>query len=141
MNAKCASCQNFWGSSEELEWDGYSIICKYCPEREIMPNIKITAEVDGKQVPLENISTETFEAIKALNPIPAVRIGNFPGAPEDRRLFLGISAKFKRSIAKCNVGGMVVININNGEIGKVREKIQRIPHFEDGEPYENIKFL
>jgi len=39
-----------------------------CPnfERKFMPNIKITAEVDGRQVPLENISTETFEAIKAL---------------------------------------------------------------------------
>ena len=120
MNAKCASCKNFWGSSEEMKWDGYSIICKYCPEREnmlrkhcvqcerlfcagdmifytdsgygmficqncakkenFMPNIKITAEVDGKQVPLETISTETFEAIKALGvheEIPVARLADY----------------------------------------------------------------
>ncbi len=42
-----------------------------------MPNIKITAEVDGKQVPLETVSTETFEAIKALEKpkeIPVARL-------------------------------------------------------------------
>ena len=48
-------------------------------ERENMPNIKITAEVDGKQVPLETVSTETFEAIKALEKpkeIPVARLAD-----------------------------------------------------------------
>ena len=45
-----------------------------------MPNIKITAEVDGKQVPLETVSTETFEAIKALEKpkeIPVARLADY----------------------------------------------------------------
>jgi len=42
-----------------------------------MPNIKITAEVDGKIVPLQTISTESFEAIKAAartEEIPVARL-------------------------------------------------------------------
>ena len=45
-----------------------------------MSNIKITAEVDGKQVPLETVSTETFEAIKALEKpkeIPVARLADY----------------------------------------------------------------
>ena len=45
-----------------------------------MPNIKITAEVDGKIVPLNTISTESFEAIKALEKpkeIPVARLVKF----------------------------------------------------------------
>ena len=37
MNAKCASCKNFWGSSEEMKWDGgynsletHNVECKNC---------------------------------------------------------------------------------------------------------------
>ena len=48
--------------------------------KRIMPNIKITAEVDGKQVPLETVSTETFEAIKALEKpkeIPVARLADY----------------------------------------------------------------
>ena len=58
-----------------------------CPdfERENMPNIKITAEVDGKQVPLETVSTETFEAIKALEKpkeIPVARLADHTYVPK-----------------------------------------------------------
>ena len=47
-------------------------------------NIKIIAEVNGKQVPLEIISTETFEAIKALEKpkeIPVARLAFCSGIP------------------------------------------------------------
>lgn len=44
----------------------YQKMVELYTRRKTMPNIKITAEVDGKQVPLETVSTETFEAIKAL---------------------------------------------------------------------------
>ena len=101
MNAKCASCKNFWGSSEEMKWDGYSTICKYCPEREHMPNIKITAEVDGKQVPLETVSTETFEAIKALEKpkeIPVARLAWYSG--EEPRLLFKPAENIKFEIGK-----------------------------------------
>lgn len=51
----------------------------------IMPNIKITAKIDGKQVPLKTVSTETFEAIKALEKskgIPVARLAtNQSGVP------------------------------------------------------------
>ena len=53
-------------------------------ERKIMSNIKITAEVDGKQVPLETVSTETFEAIKALEKqkeIPVARLATCSHSP------------------------------------------------------------
>ena len=46
--------------------------------------LKITAEVDGKQVPLETVSTETFEAIKALEKpkeIPVARLATYAGSP------------------------------------------------------------
>ena len=61
-----------------------NFVCKKCSERKSMPNIKITAEVNGKQVPLETISTETFEAIKALEKpkeIPVARVGSFADRP------------------------------------------------------------
>ena len=60
-----------------------------------MPNIKITVEVDGKIVPLNTISTYTFEAIKALEkpkeiPVPVARLANNRnGAP--RLLFRPIN--------------------------------------------------
>jgi len=54
-----------------------------------MPNIKITAEVDGKIVPLNTISTESFEAIKALEkPIPVARLATYDGST---RLLLRIT--------------------------------------------------
>jgi len=65
----------------------------YCLERENMAEykvIKITAEVDGKQVPLETISTETFEAIKALEKpkeIPVARLADYIFDSKPRLLF------------------------------------------------------
>lgn len=65
-----------------------NFVCEECSERKNMvqtKTLKITAEVDGKQVPLETISTETFEAIKALEKskeIPVARLAtNRSGAP------------------------------------------------------------
>ena len=125
MNAKCASCKNFWGSSEELIWDGYSLICKLCPERENMPNIKITAEVDGKIVPLNTISTESFEAIKALEkpkeipiPIPVARVGHYQGVSSDRRLILKITDSIRRNIINGN-SDVLAINLRDGAVNNI----------------------
>ena len=60
------------------------LICLQCSRKENMPNIKITAEVDGKIVPLNTISTESFEAIKALEKqkeIPVARWATCSGEP------------------------------------------------------------
>ena len=176
MNAKCASCKNFWGSSEEMKWDGYSIICKYCPDFEkekesrlmlnhciycgitfhpgkwwwqeietksrqcmhcgkvtSMLNIKITAEVNGKQVPLETVSTETFEAIKALEkpkeiPIPVARTGNCFGA--NKRLILRTDSSLRGFIIDNDVPE-IAINLETGEV----------MHWGDMGIYEDIKPL
>lgn len=87
-------------------------------ERENMPNIKITAEVGGRQVPLEFISTETFEAIKALEEPKEIMtsvaaIGHYRGRPEDRRLFLRINKSLRRIIADANIH-TVAIELQNG---------------------------
>jgi hypothetical protein len=74
----------FWyGEIVFLDKDG-GHICQKCSEREHMPNIKITAEVDGKIVPLNTISTKSFEAIKALEkpkkipiPVPVARLARY----------------------------------------------------------------
>jgi len=93
---KCANCEHyFWSNEAKYPSKYYSgLICQECSERKNMSNIKITAEVDGKQVPLENISTETFEAIKALEKpkeIPVARLAtNRSGAP--RLLFKPINS-------------------------------------------------
>ena len=55
-----------------------------------MLNIKITAEVDGKIIPLNTISAETFEAIKALEKpkeIPVARLAITAGGRGSRLLF------------------------------------------------------
>ena len=87
-------------------------------ERENMSNIKITAEVDGKQVPLENISTETFEAIKALEKpkeIPVVAIGNYKGELHSRRLFIKVNDSIRDPIVKHNAT-TVIINPKSGQV-------------------------
>lgn len=112
----------------------HGLICQKCSEKEsgliitvkqyldsilenkLMPNIKITAEVDGKQVPLETISTETFEAIKALEKpkeIPVARIGHYKDNPNDRRLFLKITDSIRNNVA-INEIDMVAINLRSG---------------------------
>ena len=62
--------------------------------------LKITAEVDGKQVPLETVSTETFEAIKALEKpkeIPVARLATYAGSP---RLLFKPTENIKFGIGK-----------------------------------------
>jgi len=85
-------------------------------ENKLMPNIKITAEVDGKQVPLETISTEMFEAIKALEKpkeIPVASIGNYPGKLNDKRLLLRITDNIKNKINQCNAY-VIAIDLQDG---------------------------
>ena len=86
-------------------------------ERKIMSNIKITAEVDGKQVPLETVSTETFEAIKALEKpkeIPVARVGYYRGSPNDKRLFLRINEQLRKTIANNKYIRKVTIDLKDG---------------------------
>jgi len=82
-----------------------------------MSNIKITAEVDGKQVPLETISIETFEAIKALEEpkeIPVARIGYYSNS--EKRLILEIDNYFRDFIINHKNVSTIAINLKTGEI-------------------------
>ena len=81
-----------------------------------MPNIKITAEVDGKQVPLKTVSTETFEAIKALEKlkeIPVARVGNCRDYPRGKRLFLKLTNSIRNNIAMGEID-IIAINLKSG---------------------------
>jgi len=92
----CAAIRDFYTHEEIFGFNrntaiGYRAGC-YCLERENMSNIKITAEVGGKQVPLETISIETFEAIKALEkpkeiPVPVARLADYSLDSKSRLLF------------------------------------------------------
>ena len=107
-----------------------------------MPNIKITAEVDGKQVPLETISTETFEAIKALKKskkISVARVGNYKDSPSDRRLFLKITDSIRNNVA-CSWIDVIAINLDNGFVNNSWNKDNRSIKDLDG-IYENVKSL
>ena len=115
-----------------------------CPdfERKNMPNIKITAEVGGKQVPLETISTETFEAIKALEkpkeiPVPVARVGNYVGFPSDRRLFLKLTNNIRENIARKDID-VVAINLRNGTVNNMWQDSDEIRKLG---LYENVKPL
>jgi len=89
MNDTCGDCiyfQSAWLCRKVRNTGGKNSPINNCPdfERKPMSNIKITAEVDGKQMPLENISTEIFEAIKALEKskeIPVTRLATYSGSP------------------------------------------------------------
>ena len=90
-----------------------------CPEETQMPNIKITAEVDGKIVPLNTISTETFEAIKALEkpkeiPVPMARIGT-NNNPNDR-LILRVDKGIRKFIIGYEDVSMIVIDLETSKI-------------------------
>ena len=96
LECKCAI--NYGDIVTQGKWGYY---CQQCSERENMPNIKITAEVDGKQVPLETVSTETFEAIKALEKpkvIPVARFAWYNG--EEPRLLFKPAENIKFEIGK-----------------------------------------
>jgi hypothetical protein len=78
-----------------------------------MQNIKITVEVDGKIVPLSTISTESFEAIKALEkpkdiPIPVARWATCGDSP--RLIF-----KPSRSI-QLKIGKVYALDLRNGNL-------------------------
>ena len=98
-------------------------ICQQCLERENMvqtKQLKITAEVDGKQIPLKTVSTETFEAIKALEEPKEIMtsiaaIGHWKGIPGKRRLFLKINQSLKNAVANANVY-TVAIRLQDGYI-------------------------
>lgn len=107
-----------------------------------MPNIKITAEVDGKIVPLNTISTESFEAIKALEKpkeIPVARLADSKlGFSSRNRLLLKVSKSLKQVITTFPAH-IVAINLRTGEVTNWRTKDQH--DFNDNGFYENIKPL
>ena len=108
----CLECKRAINYGDIITKGKWGYYCQQCSERKSMPNIKITAEVDGKQVPLETISTETFEAIKALEKpkkIPVARLGNFKGWP--RLIF-----KPSRDI-QLKVGYVCALALDCGDIG------------------------
>ena len=113
-------------------------------ENKLMVQIKqfkITAEVDGKQVPLENISTETFEAIKALKKpkeIPVARVGHYHGQPNDRRLFLKVTDSIRNNVADSPDVKMIAINLKSGLVQNywLENDIKNLDEF-----YENIQSL
>ena len=108
-------------------------------EDKSMPNIKITAEVNGKQVPLETVSTETFEAIKALEKpkeIPVARVGDYNGSP---RLFLKITDSIRTRISNENEY-VIAINLQNGRVQNSWRKNSK--HLENlDNMYKDIKPL
>lgn len=111
--------------------------------RRTMPNIKITAEVDGKQVPLETVSTETFEAIKVLEklkeiPIPVARVGHYKDQPDERRLFLKINQDIKHYIKGENP--ILAIDLKSGYIAACWQK-EVDDSYSGIKNYENIKLL
>ena len=81
-------------------------ICQQCSKGENMvqtKQLKITAEVDGKQIPLKTVSTETFEAIKALEESKEIMtsvaaIGHYKDEPKNKRLFLKINESLRKAI-------------------------------------------
>ncbi len=108
--------------------------------RRSMPNIKITAEIDGKIVPLNTISTESFEAIKALEKpkeIPAARVGNYIGCPSDKRLFLKIGPQFREFIIRQQDAKMVAIELKTGRICNSQSNI----NWDLEDLYENVRPL
>ena len=103
--------------------------------------LKITAEVDGKQVPLNTISTESFEAIKALEKpkeIPVARVGNYQNEPESQRLFLKITDSVRDRVANSDTD-VIAIDLRSGNIQNSWPKGKDPENFDNF--YENIKPL
>ena len=113
---KCASCTRIFWSGEPIfnsKYGYHCYICQNCAEKELenkpMPNIKITAEVDGKQVPLENISTETFEAIKALKKPKEIPVARVATAGNCRKLIFKVSEEITN-----HKGDYVAVDLETG---------------------------
>jgi len=130
LHKHCVQCERLFCANDMIFYtdNGYGqYICQQCSERENMLNIKITAEVNGKRVPLETVSTETFAAIKALEKskeIPVARVGNYHGEP---RLFLTLNDKLKKCIAEDYVH-TVAINLKTGNpTNDWSEERERLP--------------
>ena len=143
---KCKDCGRTFLTGDYIIYTHHGCHCenrRNCFEkRKTMPNIKITAEVDGKQVPLETVSTETFEAIKALEkskeiPVPVARVGNYQNTPTDRRLFLKLTNSIRENVAKTNVN-VIAVNLNNGCVHNIWQDNQEI---ESIKLYENVRPL
>ena len=64
----------------------YQKMTELYTRRLAMPNIKITAEIDGKIVPLNTISTESFEAIKALEKVKKIPVARWATCSGEPRL-------------------------------------------------------
>ena len=137
---KCGDCIHF-----QLPWlcripritgDKNSPI-NNCPdfERENMSNIKITAEVDGKQVPLKTVSTETFEAIKALEKpkeISVARLADYYDAPS--RLLLKPATNINLQIGR-------VYSFNLGDGVKVADWGLKEDEYCIKRTYKNVRPL
>lgn len=111
---RCLECKRILNFGDIITQGKRGYYCQQCSERKNMPNIniKITAEVDGKIVPLETISTETFEAIKALEKpkaIPVARLASF--YISDSRLIF----KPMQNI-QLEIGRVYVFDVKNGSI-------------------------
>lgn len=135
----CVGCRRILIYGDIVTRSKWGYCCQKCSERKNMPNIKITAEVDGKIVPLENISTETFETIKALEKpkeIPVARIGNYKNNPGDRRLFLKLTDSIRINVANKNIN-VVAINLRGvvNNIWRIENEVDNLKF------YENIKPL
>ncbi len=109
----CGDCEHYNGRNlcRKMRYTEGELDLAICIdfERKIMPNIKITAEVNGKQVPLETISTESFEAIKAAartEEIPVARLAVNDG--QHRLIF-----KVTEYITEYK-GKYVAISLDNG---------------------------
>ena len=146
---KCANCEHYFWSNEPVFHSKYGYhcyICQNCAEKELethMPNIKITAEVDGKQVPLQTISTESFEAIKALEKpkeitIPVARLANWEGCSNKPRLLLRITDSLKYNITTENPY-MVAIDLKSGDVTADWFNERDVIRYSD--QYENVKPL
>jgi len=125
-NSKCGDCIHFqpaWLCRKIRNTGGENSPVNDCPdfERENMVQtklLKITAEVDGKIIPLNTISTETFEAIKALEKpkeIPVARVGHYIDEPDDRRLFLKITDNIRQNVVKTDID-VIAINLQHGVV-------------------------
>jgi len=131
-------CRECSVKEDMLQWIQWSTKPCYL-RKENMPNIKITTEVDGKIVPLNTISTESFEAIKALEkpkeiPIPVARVGNWRGDLKQRRLFLKLNHSIRSYIDR-DATATLIIDLNDGmAIGRLEGLIKI-------DSYENVKPL
>ena len=86
--------------------------CMYCGKVTSMPSIKITAEVDGKQMPLETVSTETFEAIKALEKPKKIPVARWATCSSEPRLLFKPTTNIELKI-----GRVYALDLRRGHIG------------------------